>query len=58
MYFLVNGEMGNLLDEGEKLIVEGKGIIKYAKGSTYFGGFSNSKRQGKVVLDTNKLYYE
>ena len=39
-------------------VVEGKGILKNAKGNTYIGDFSNSKRHGKGVLDTHKVHYE
>ena len=38
--------------------VEGKGILKNAKGNTYIGDFLNSKRHGKGVLDTHKVHYE
>ena len=39
-------------------VVEGKGILKNAKGNTYIGDFSKSKRHGKGVLDTHKVHYE
>ena len=38
--------------------VEGKGILRNNKGNSYIGDFSNSKRHGIGVLDTNKIHYE
>ena len=38
--------------------VEGKGILKNEKGSSYIGDFVHSKRHGKGILENRKIHYE